>query len=170
MPRPRFASLTALAALLLLSSTVLAAGYAPEPPPTPWQYQVLELVLSTLGAVVTACVPVVALWLTRKLRLGHEALVQAEVSRVVTLGVAYAEEQARKAAAGKLGGSAVGGEKLQVAADWVMAQLAARGNLPDLTAAHAKSLIEAHLGLSRPADPTLAAPAPLPPVPPAPAA
>lgn len=112
-----------------------------------WQGQVLTALLGLLGLIVTAAIPIVVRWLVKKLKLEHDGLIEAEIHKLLDLGVAYAEEQGHKAIKAKLDAPS-GNQKLDLAAEFVLGVMRDR-KLPERGADAIKALLEARLQTGR---------------------
>jgi len=128
-----------------------------------WQYQILMVLLTALSAIITACVPLLVLWIRRRLKLGENLVVQQQVSNAIVAGIRWAEEQAKKAAKGNLPEHS-STAKLDAATSFVLGELE-RYKLPALAAEQIAKLIESQLSETRPSATPLAIGTPNTPLP-----
>lgn len=130
--------LATLVVIFLLPSLVLgqpcapievSVGATPEPQQE-WWMVLLDALVQLTAPLVTGILGVLGAWLVRKLTKKWDVEKQEKVLRLtdglITSGVAFAEEQARKAL--RVGdGKTAGAEKMQAAVDYVQGQLDASG-------------------------------------------
>ena len=114
----------------------------------PWQTQLVTLVFTFLGLVVTACVPLVARYIAKKYKLEGEAHLEDQLHSLADLGIKFAEEQANKRLGSNLTAPS-GSEKMDMAVKFVLGQIEDR-KLPQRGADAIKNLIEAKLPDTRP--------------------
>lgn len=116
-------------------------------PESSWQEQALMMVLTTLSAIATGAVPVLLLWLRKKLKLDVDAKTQERLSQLAISGIQWAEEQAGKCLKDKLPRPSSKG-KLDSAMGFVVGEMQ-RLKLPQMAADEVQKLIESHLPVVR---------------------
>lgn len=112
-----------------------------------WQEQALMMVLTTLSAIATGAVPVLLLWLRKKLKLDVDAKTQERLSQLAISGIQWAEEQAGKCLKDKLPRPTSKG-KLDSAMGFVVGEMQ-RLKLPQMAADEVQKLIESNLPVVR---------------------
>ena len=116
-----------------------------------WWMVLLDALVQLTAPVVTAILGVLGAWVVRKLTKKWDVEKQEKVLHLtdglITSGVAFAEEQARKAL--RVGdGRTPGAEKMQAAVDYVQGQLDSSG-LPGVATEELVKLIESKLQQER---------------------
>lgn len=154
MKKPLIAILV-LAAVVMIPSLALGEVCPPvdvnlnvsDEPTQTWWMVLLDFLVQLSAPLITTILGVLGTWVVRKLARKWDAEKQEAVIRLtdnlLTAGVAFAEEQARKALrtdSTKTEGAA----KLQTAVDFIQGQLD-QSNLPTIAEAELKKLIEARV-------------------------
>jgi len=116
-----------------------------------WWMVLLDFLVQLSAPIVTMILGVLGTWLVRKLTKKWDAEKQEAVVRLtenmITAGVSFAEEQARKAL--RTGGArTISADKLQDALDFIQDQLDSSG-LPGVAKDELEKLIEARLQQER---------------------
>lgn len=146
------AAILVFAVVALFPAFVLSETCPPVDEPTQaWWMVLLDFLVQLSAPLVTTILGVLGTWVARKLTRKWEAEKQESLARLMegTLmaGVAYAEEQARKAC--RAGGIRTEGTaKLQTALDFVRMQWGQSG-LPEIAEGELRQLIESRVQRER---------------------
>lgn len=136
-----FATLLFFTTLAFAQATVVTteAGAIPS-----WQQQLLLAITSAFALILTAGLPVVIKYITRKYKLESSFISEQQIQTIVENGIQFAEEQAKKGIKSHTNAAGSGSAKLDSATNFVLAQIQER-KLPQKSAETIKNLIEARL-------------------------